>query len=74
MATWLASDSSEPDRPPVPRALDLAIDLAKDATYVTIGLGLLAVQRAQVQRREFERLYGQHVERLRAPDDRPNAD
>ena len=32
-----------------------AADLAKDATYVTVGMGLLGYQRAQVRRREFER-------------------
>ena len=32
-----------------------ATDLAKDATYVTVGLGLLGYQRAQVRRRELER-------------------
>jgi hypothetical protein len=32
-----------------------ASELAKDATYVTVGLGLLGYQRAQVRRREFER-------------------
>jgi hypothetical protein len=32
-----------------------ATGLAKDATYVTVGLGLLGYQRAQVRRREFER-------------------
>lgn len=32
-----------------------AINLAKDATYITVGFGLLVFQRAQVQRREFER-------------------
>ena len=37
------------------RATDLAANLAKDATYVTVGLGLLGYQRAQVRRREFER-------------------
>ncbi len=31
------------------------IDMAKDATYVGVGFGLLLFQRAQVQRREFER-------------------
>lgn len=30
-------------------------DIAKDATYVGVGLGLLAFQRAQVQRRQIER-------------------
>ena len=37
------------------RVTDRVTDLAKDATYVTVGLGLLAVQRAQVRRREIER-------------------
>lgn len=32
-----------------------AAELVKDATYVTVGLGLLSFQRAQVRRREFER-------------------
>ena len=32
-----------------------ATELARDATYVTVGLGLLGYQRAQVRRREFER-------------------
>jgi hypothetical protein len=32
-----------------------AAELAKDATYVTVGLGLLGYQRAQVRRRELER-------------------
>jgi hypothetical protein len=32
-----------------------AAELAKDATYVTVGLGVLGFQRAQVRRREFER-------------------
>jgi hypothetical protein len=37
------------------RAAHAATTLAKDATYVTVGLGILTVQRAQVRRREFER-------------------
>jgi hypothetical protein len=32
-----------------------ATELAKDATYVTVGLGLLGYQRVQVRRRELER-------------------
>jgi hypothetical protein len=32
-----------------------AAELARDATYVTVGLGVLGYQRAQVRRREFER-------------------
>lgn len=30
-------------------------ELAREATYVTVGLGVLNFQRAQVRRREFER-------------------
>lgn len=37
------------------RVADRVTGLAKDATYVTVGLGLLTVQRAQVRRREIER-------------------
>ncbi|HSL75149.1 MAG TPA: hypothetical protein VK853_11800 [Ilumatobacteraceae bacterium] len=37
------------------RAANLATNLAKDVTYVTVGLGLLTFQRAQVRRREIER-------------------
>ena len=29
---------------------------AKDAFYVTVGLGVIAMQKAQVQRRELEKL------------------
>jgi hypothetical protein len=36
-------------------AVERAVSLAKDATYVTVGLGLLSVQRVQVRRRAFER-------------------
>lgn len=32
-----------------------AAELARDATYVAVGLGVLGYQRAQVRRREFER-------------------
>jgi len=32
-----------------------AVALAKDAAYVTVGLGLLSYQRMQVRRRELER-------------------
>lgn len=32
-----------------------AAGLARDATYVTVGFGLLGYQRAQVRRREYER-------------------
>ena len=40
------------DRPVVLRATELA----KDATYVTVGATLLGVQRAQVRRREVARM------------------
>lgn len=32
-----------------------ATNVAKDATYTTVGLGVLTYQRLQVRRREFER-------------------
>ena len=32
-----------------------AVDVARETTYITVGLGLLAFQRAQVHRREFEK-------------------
>ena len=32
-----------------------AAEIARDALYVTVGLGVLGVQRAQVRRRELER-------------------
>ena len=34
---------------------DRTFELAKDAMYVTVGLGVLSLQRAQVRRRELER-------------------
>ncbi len=37
------------------RITEKSVELAKDATYTTIGLGLLTFQRAQVRRRELER-------------------
>jgi hypothetical protein len=39
-------------------ASDKAAKLAKDAFYVTVGAGVLAAQRVQVQRREFEKKAG----------------
>lgn len=44
-----------------------AAELAKDATYVTVGLGLLSYQRAQVRRREFERSLARDRETRRVP-------
>ena len=37
------------------RAGCVAIDVAKEATYTAIGLGILGFQSAQVRRRELER-------------------
>jgi hypothetical protein len=31
------------------------VDVARDATYVSVGLGILGLQRAQVRRRDLER-------------------
>jgi len=36
-------------------AASAASDLARDAVYTTVGLGVLAYQRIQVRRREIER-------------------
>jgi hypothetical protein len=63
MAQWHSVDLTNFDVAPAARrarnvstsAAQRAVDLAKDATYVSIGFGLLTFQRAQVQRREFER-------------------
>lgn len=38
-----------------------AAKLAKDAVYVTVGAGVLAFQRAQVQRREFQKAVDERV-------------
>lgn len=57
MAPWSPLDPTSVDL----TDLDLtaiagrAAELAKDATYVTVGLGVLGFQRAQVRRREIER-------------------
>ena len=63
MAQWHSVDLTNFDVAPVARtarraseaAAKRAVGLAKDATYVSIGMGLLTFQRAQVQRREIER-------------------
>ena len=63
MTSWHSVDLTNFDvAPAVRRARSVsnsvaqrAADVAKDATYVGVGLGLLAFQRAQVQRREIER-------------------
>jgi len=63
MAQWHSVDLTNFDIAPLARASRRAsetvakrtVALAKDATYVSIGIGLLTFQRAQVQRREIER-------------------
>jgi 16S rRNA G1207 methylase RsmC len=45
-----------------PRSLDQrAADLAKDALYIGVGFGVLAIQRAQVQRRELLTAVDRHL-------------
>mgnify|MGYP001815153699 FL=1 len=52
-------DLTDADLAPVVRAArgagQKSLDVARDATYTAIGLGILGVQRAQVRRRELER-------------------
>ena len=63
MAQWHSVDLTNFDVAPVARTARRvsesvarkALDLAKEATYVSVGVGLLTFQRAQVQRREIER-------------------
>jgi hypothetical protein len=63
MANWHSVDLTNFDLAPAARrtrnvsasVAQRAVELAKDATYVSVGLGLLTFQRAQVQRREIER-------------------
>jgi hypothetical protein len=37
-----------------------SLRFAREALYVTVGAGVLAVQRVQVRRRELERRFGGH--------------
>lgn len=63
MAQWHSVDLTNFDLAPAAEtvldvstsAVKRAVDVAKDVTYVGVGLGLLTYQRAQVRRREFER-------------------
>jgi hypothetical protein len=63
MAHWHSRDLTDFDLVPVARTAQRvsgaigrrAVDTAREATYITVGFGLLAFQRAQVQRREFEK-------------------
>jgi hypothetical protein len=41
--------------------LDDVTNLAKDAAYVSIGLGVIAFQRIQVRRNELEKEIGERV-------------
>ncbi len=64
MGQWHSRDLTDFDIVPAVRAaqrasehtIEVATSVAKEATYVTVGLGLLTYQRAQVRRREIERL------------------
>lgn len=53
---------NQPNLPPtlqdVPQALKDVTAILTDAAYVTVGFGVLAVQKAQVRRRELEK----HIE------------
>lgn len=44
---------------------DRLVGLARDAAYVSIGLGVLAVQQAQVRRRELQRSVERGVKQVR---------
>jgi hypothetical protein len=41
--------------------LDDVTNLAKDAAYVSVGLGVIAFQRLQVRRNELEKAVGERV-------------
>jgi len=43
------------------RTLDDINKIAKDALYVTVGLGVIAFQKAQVQRQELSKRWGSQV-------------
>ena len=42
--------------------LETAIKAAKDVVYVGVGAGVLAIQKAQVQRRELQKQFGSQVD------------
>lgn len=69
MARPLPPLSSLPPLPPLPD--DLAVRL-EEAVYVAVGFGVLAIQQAQVRRREIERLVGRVWRDLQASG--PDAD
>jgi hypothetical protein len=48
--------------------------LATDALYVTVGLGVIAVQKAQVRRKELQKEFGPRMEnRIKTFEERWNA-
>jgi hypothetical protein len=48
--------------------------LATDALYVTVGLGVIAVQKAQVRRKELQKEFGHLMEnRVKTFEERWNA-
>jgi hypothetical protein len=56
-----------------PNSEDLS-KLATDALYVTVGLGMIVVQKAQVRRRELQGVLGQRLEdRLKTFEERLQA-
>jgi hypothetical protein len=56
-----------------PNSEDLS-KLATDALYVTVGLGMIVVQKAQVRRRELQAVLGQRLEdRLKTFEERLQA-
>ncbi len=59
MGSFPSVDLTDLDLAPPARAAkrvtQVSVDIAREATYVVVGLGLLTFQRAQVKRREIER-------------------
>jgi len=52
----------------LPAPLRGTLSLAREAFYVTVGAGVLAVQRLQVQRREWERELSRRLSGPATPD------
>ncbi len=63
--TWMSQPMSPlTTLPPLPEDLGKRLE---DAVYVSVGFGVLAVQQAQVRRRELQRLAGQVWRDLQQP-------